>query len=457
METHYIFHQHITAKADPALCIDTVKKLWNRFCFTLSDLTALSAGEAAGHHFICGDITPPVLPERKEFIISVTPTGIAITGRDTACLMRGYIHLLMQIEDVSISSEQDTFRIPCGITESNYTLSVRMIHFCIFPETEFSFIRKMIRLAGLCQFTHVVLEFWGTLQFDCMKELAWPEAFTKAQAKELIAEIRAFGMEPIPMHNQLGHATGCRLKYGKHVVLDQNPALRNHFSPDGWVWNIANPETRKLLADIRGELYDLFGQGSFMHLGCDEAYYIKRCNDLRACLPQYLHDLTAEVVAEGRRPLLWGDMLLDREKFPRPYASHCAPGEDVILWKALHPDTILVDWQYDIKEAPIASTLHMVQSGFDTMGAPWLNMQNCKAYVDTLSTHNDYGIMLTTWHTLKEQTVGIFNCAQLCGAGTYYWSSFSSPYEEIATMLRTISFEGNTYEETGWSKLQIEV
>ena len=457
MQNYFIFQQHLTAKADPAISFDTVQKLWNRFCFTLSDLSVQPDHVTQGHYFILGNINPPALPDGKEFVISVTESGVAIIGRDTNCLMRGYISLLMQIEDATVESGQDTFRIPCGTTESNYLLPVRMIHFCIFPETEFSFIRKMIRLAGLCQYTHVVLEFWGTLQFDCMKELAWPEAFTKDQAKELIEEIRAFGMEPIPMSNQLGHATASRLKYGKHVVLDQNPALRNHFSPDGWVWNIVNPKTRKLLANIRAELYDLFGQGNYIHLGCDEAYYIKRCDNLRAFLPQYLHDLTAEVVAEGRRPLLWSDMLLDREKFPRPFESHCAPGEDVILWKALHPETVLIDWQYNIKEAPIPSTPHMMSSGFDVMGGPWLNPDNIKAHIDTLTAYNSFGIMLTTWHTLKEQTTGILNCAHLCGADTFYWSSFSSSYEETATMLRTISFEGNTYEETGWSKLQIEV
>lgn len=457
MRSYYILNQHTVAKADPALCTDTMQKLWKQFCCTITDLTVLSDKEIDSHHIIIEDAVPLALPDGKEFIISVTPTGIAITGKDTGSLMRGYIRLLMQIEDISAECDTDTFRIPCGITESNYVLSVRMIHFCIFPETEFSFIRKMIRLSGLCQYTHVVLEFWGTLQFDCMKELAWPEAFTKDQAKELIEEIRAFGMEPIPMHNQLGHASASRVKYGKHVVLDQNPTLRNHFSPDGWVWNIVNPETRKLLASIRAELYDLFGQGNYIHLGCDEAYYIKRCDNLRVFLPQYLHDLTAEVVTEGRRPLLWSDMLLDREKFPRPFESHCAPGEDVILWKALHPETVLIDWQYNIKEAPIPSTPHMMSSGFDVMGGPWLNPDNIKAHIDTLTAYKSFGIMLTTWHTLKEQTAGILNCAHLCGADTFYWSSFSSSYEETATMLRTISFEGNTYEETGWSKLQIEV
>jgi len=65
--------------------------------------------------------------------------------------------------------------------------------------------------------------------------------------------------------------------------------------------------------------------------------------------------------------------------------------------------------------------------------------------------------MMTTWQALKEQMACILTCAKECGASTFPWSSFSGPREETATILRKISFEGNSYEECGWSKTQIEV
>jgi hypothetical protein len=132
-----------------------------------------------------------------------------------------------------------------------------MIHICVFPENDLYFIKKLIRLSALCQYTHIVIEFWGMLQYDCLKELAWPHAFTKAQAQELIDECRELGIEPIPMFNMFGHATGSRECYGKHVVLDQNPTLQYLFTPDGWGWDITSEEVFALLKQVRQELYDL--------------------------------------------------------------------------------------------------------------------------------------------------------------------------------------------------------
>ena len=74
------------------------------------------------------------------------------------------------------------------------------------------------------------------------------------------------------MFNHLGHASASRSSYGRHVVLDQNPRLATLFEPDGWTWCLSNPETLELLRAIRSELIELFGEGGFFHIGCDEAY-----------------------------------------------------------------------------------------------------------------------------------------------------------------------------------------
>lgn len=451
---NYIFHQEVSAIIPADLCRETVQNLWHRFCFTLSELQS-TVSDTNDHTLRIGTTTLLPLPDGKEFIISVTESGVAITGKDANCLMRGYIALLMQIKYSSLEKGQETFCIPCGVTESNYCLQNRMIHLCVFPETDLYYMKKIIRLIGLCQYTHVVLEFWGSLKFDCMKELAWPNALSKAEAAELIHEIRAFGMEPIPMFNQLGHAAGARRRYMKHVVLDQNPALQDYFAPDEWSWNIPSAKVQRLFSKVRTELYDLFGPGNYIHLGFDEADYCTRCPEIRQYLPQYLHDLTHTIVQEGRKPMVWIDMLLDKEKFP-DMTAHC-PAEDVeMLHQALHPDTVMIDWQYRVKEAPVATTLSLKGSSFDVMGAPCLDGANIKAHVDTLAEHDFFGIMLTTWASLKDQLVQILNCAHLCGAKTFYWSSCSGLYEETAVMLRRISFEGNTYEESGCTRKQIE-
>lgn len=437
-----------TVIADGRMSNGSVKKLWNSFTLTTGEI-CFETGEELTLRF--GDTPLPILSEGKEYVLTVDDNGAAIVGKDYGGLMRGFMSLLMKIEQ-----DQNAFRIRATTEESNYKISNRMLHICVFPENDLYFIKKLIRLAALCQYTHIIIEFWGTLRYDCLKELAWPQAFTKAQAKELIAECRELGMEPIPMFNQLGHATASRSWSGKHVVLDQNPKLQHLFTPDGWVWNIENPEVRVLLKQVREELYDLFGEGEYMHIGCDEADFIAKNPVLYKKLLPYLQDLTCSVEREGRRPMLWMDMLLEKGAFPNCYCVGDAE-EVKKIRAAVAKSSVFVDWQYECTDTPIPSLVSLKNSGRDVMGAPWFKAENYCAHIQTISENDLHGIMLTTWNTLRNQIHSILGCAKKCGASTFPWSEFSELREETATILRRISFEGNSYEDCGWLKKQVEV
>ena len=262
---HFLIAPVTTAVAHHKMDNATVKKLWQGFTLTMG---ALEITPCEDFVFRVGTTPVPVLPDGKEYALAADENGLAVVGRDYGGLMRGFMVLLMKIEYLD-----KTLLVKPVQTQSRYTLQNRMIHICVFPENDLYFIKKLIRLSALCQYTHIVIEFWGMLRYDCLKELAWPHAFTKTQARELIDECRDLGIQPIPMFNMFGHATASRVRLGKHVVLDQNPRLQHLFTPDGWAWDVTSPEVYHLLANIRRELYELFGQTEYFHIGCDEAYY----------------------------------------------------------------------------------------------------------------------------------------------------------------------------------------
>lgn len=448
---NFVFSSNLTAIADLQMHNSTTETLWRRFCL---DGSVLNLEAGAPLTFRIGNIDLPTLPEGKEYALRVTDRGAAIVGKDYGGLMRGFFSLLMKV-----SCEDDALSIQPVEEVSQYKVQNRMLHICIFPDNDLYFVKKLIRLAALCQYTHIVMEFWGMLHYDCMKELSWPHAFTKEQAKELIRECRELGIEPVPMFNQLGHASACRVKYGKHVILDQNPRLQHYFTPDGWAWNIHSPKTRQLLKNVRQELYEVFGDGEYMHIGCDEAYYYTHCDEERKALPAFLKSLTDEVVAEGRRPMLWMDMLLERDKYNQQcrITATGLPGEVEVLQDALNPASVMVDWQYYAMEAPVPSLMSLKDNIRDAMGAPWYDEKNYAAHVDTVAEHGMHGIMMTTWHKLKEYMPSILGCAKKFGAISFPWSQFSGLRQETATMLRRLSFEGNTYADAGWSKSEIDV
>lgn len=457
LEKFYFLRDKVTAKCDNRMINKTTKALWDSFTFKVSSLE-LCEGEP--NTFSVGDSKKPILPENKEYSISISEKGFCIVGKDYSSLMRGFFVLLMQIQSEIVNAKK-ILKLPCIEQTDEYVLKNRMIHICVFPENDLYYLKKLIRLSALCQYTHIVIEFWGMLKYDCLKELAWPHAFTKEQVKDVIVEAAELGLKLVPMFNMFGHATASRLMYGKHVVLDQNPLLEHLFTPDGWAWDITSDNVYDLLTKIRKELYELFGNTEFFHIGCDEAYYYTMCDEMRAHLPKFLNRLTNDVVNEGHRPMMWMDMILERSKFPKGYYAFGKDGEADRLLESLDSQTVMVDWQYNIKESPIESSVYLKEkdSNKELIIAPWYDAYNYTACIDTVKKNNLAGIMLTTWHTLKERMPSILGCAISCGAKTLHWSDKNADMQrtETATLLRRVSFEGNNYEDSGWSKNQINI
>ena len=144
----------------------TIKELWSGFCHGAGELE-LEAGQA--NCFLTEGMAAPALADGLEFAICVTGRGIAVTGRDYGGLARGLMVLMMRIEAMELEEGREAFRIAECSLESKYIVENRMIHFCVFPETTDLFIKKSLRLAGVMQYAHVVLEFWGMLKYDCLK------------------------------------------------------------------------------------------------------------------------------------------------------------------------------------------------------------------------------------------------------------------------------------------------
>lgn len=448
MDDFYISNSKTVVTAHRLMNNTAVKRLWKSFCLEDGEIEIKPCDE-----FVLKIGNPDIvrINGESEYVLSADKNGIFIKARDYPGLMRGFYSLLMKIK-----YNNNRIEISPVKEYGDFLIKNRMIHICVFPEDSLYFIKKLIRFSALCGYTHIVIEFWGMLKYDCLAELSWPQAFTKSEAGELITECRELGIEPIPMFNQLGHASASRVCYGKHVVLDQNPRLQKYFTPDGWVWNIQSEETVELLKQVRGELYELFGKGEFIHLGFDEAYFVSHTPHLRKKLPEYIAGLTAQVESEGRRPMIWMDMLLDENRFKDCYTVGI-PAETAALRAATAPSTVFVDWQYDCRTSPIPSLLSLRKSGHDCIGAPWLDEDNYIAHINTVAENKMFGIMLTTWHTLREKMPGILGCAEKCGVHTFDWGKGILTYEKTATLMRRVSFERNTYETAGWSKSQIEV
>ena len=456
---YYSFEKEVYAAGCRKLDNRTIHELWAGFCFSAGKLI-LSEDRQVPFGFKTGEADYPALQQGKEFTLEVTEKGVGLIAESYEALARGMMVLLIRIEAVSLSDGQERFRIETCTLTGEYAVKNRMIHFCIFPETSAAFIRKFVRLAGIMQYTHIILEFWGMLKYDCLKELAWENAFSKEQAKAILQEIENMGMKAIPMFNHLGHASACRVSGGKHVVLDQNPRLATLFAPDGWSWNVSNPETRALLKAVRSELYQFFPDTEYIHLGCDEVYSYESGEENQAGMRKYLHELIEEVKAEGKTPIIWGDMLLNAEAcgVESPYFCGCDTPENARkMIDSIPKDTVIADWHYDVCQAPVKTSVYLKQQGFPVLCTPWYDTENCRAHVQTVLDHELMGILVTTWHTLSERMTQIILAAVFCGAYHSPWAGLAKTEikTETATLLRKAYFVKGNYPEAGWTDSQV--
>jgi len=452
------FGSKVLARGHASLCKDIFAELWNGYCCRACEL---SVEESDGLCLTVGN-ADAVSCEGFDYALSVTPDGVALASATREGLARGFITLVERIEPVELAEGVECFKIDCCEIKDSPVLGVRMVHLCVFPETDLFFLKRLLRLCGMLKYSHVILEFWGMLKFDCMKELAWDRGYTKAEIRPLIDEARALGMEIVPMFNHWGHATGCRVLSGKHVVLDQIPRAQTLFSPCGWSWNIERDDVRELHRAIRRELCELCGEGGYFHLGCDEVYECEQDTHMTKVFLEYLHELTDELLAEGRRPIIWGDMFLYNHGGPNEnrYHYHCKNEEiERILFEGADRRVLIADWEYNASVKPLDTARLFKEKGFEVICCPWDNTDaNVNVNVDTVLDEELYGVMHTTWHTLTKEGRGmrrILLCAERC------WQKHDaehipvSYHVRLAKAWRALGFTDGDLCESGWMKWQI--
>lgn len=455
LEGCYTFRGEISATAHPALCGASIQEFWHNFTYKSSYLTLTATDTLT---FVVGDVTP-LSPDGCEYSIRVTEAGLALAANDERGLKHAYMTLLDQMEAVEQEGEC-AIRIPCCEIKDSPLMANRMVHFCVFPETTLFELGRFVRMSAALKFTHIVVEFWGMYHFDCMQELAWRTAFTKEEILPIMREARELGLEVIPMFNHWGHASAGREMHGKHVVLDQNLALQTYFTEDGWCWDLRKPKVRDLLREIRAELIALCGEGKYFHIGCDEAHGFAFTAENVALIADFINEVSAELGAQNRRAIVWGDMLLCRHGDYNPgnryYCGAPSLEAEADFMARLNRDIVIADWQYDVKEAPVETAIALKNAGFDCLLCPWDRDggRPLKAAVSTIQSGELAGLLYTTWHSLSSSMPFVV-VAALSG---YESIQGCNPYlfrAKTAALLRKVMPCGGDYEKAGWSKGQV--
>ena len=453
-EGSFVFSGAVHATAHPCLHKDILKGFWHNCCFQCSNLTLSESRE-----FIFSVGSTEKLPlNGYAYSIHIDKDGICLYAENEKDLLLGFMTLLDRFKASEVGEELAVEADCCEILDKPL-IQNRMVHFCIFPETRLWDLQRFVRFCGALKFTHIVLEFWGMLRYDCMKELSWSHAFSKEEIRPIIQEANDLGLEVIPMFNHWGHASASRGMQGKHVVLDQDPRFQTYFSEDGWCWDIRKEKVKKLLRQIREELIALCGRGSYFHIGCDEAFHFELTRENLNFICSFLNEISDELRKAGRRAIAWGDMFLYRhpEFNPKNQYTCNAPTPEIEAYflEHLSRDILIADWQYKSPEAPVETASVFQNAGFDCLLCPWdKDVPQLRAVISTVKEQHLDGYLHTTWHTLSKG----FRYVLLAGVGGFEsidgYDRSAATANAAALLRKVLPCEGD-YEKAGWARHQV--
>jgi hypothetical protein len=451
----FIFSGKVNAIAHPSFNKAILKEFWHNFSFQSSELSITKSNKLT---FSVGT-TEPLPLDGYAYSIHIDPNGFCLLAQTEKDLLLGFMTLLDRFEATELGGDL-AVKLDCCQIKEKPLVKQRMVHFCIFPETELWELQRFVRFCGALKFTHIVLEFWGMLQYDCMKELSWSHAFPKEEIRPIICEANDLGLEVIPMFNHWGHASASRIIHGKHVVLDQNPKLQLYFSEDGWCWDIRKPRVKELLGKIRSELIELCGKGAYFHIGCDEAFTFAMTEENMDLVCAFINEISNELKQQNRTAIAWGDMFLYNHPHynkQNKYTCNAPSAEaEAYMLARLSRDLLIADWQYDAMQAPVETVSVFQNAGFDCILCPWDRGEvQLRAAMRTVKEQALTGYLHTTWHTL---TKGI-HLTLLAGVGGF---ESIDQYQKLqartntATLLRKVMPCGGIYERAGWSQKQVD-
>ena len=411
----------------------------------------------------------PPRREGREYAVTIDRGGVSfrIAGREE---LLGAFKTLRQLAESRrgvVTSGQ--FIIPCGEIRDEPGLSFRGIHLCYFRETEDWQLEKLLRLAAYYKFNYAVIEFWGTFPFAKHPEFQWENKHGNREfLRHLIALSRELGITLIPQFNCFGHAAGSSISNGRHVVLDRFPQFAPLFEPDGWTWCLSNPHVREILREMLEEIFDLFGDVPYFHLGFDEAFNAGTCAQ---CAGADYHRLLLEhllflhgVLAEHRcRAIIWHDMFLelDREKWGDcVLLDRNTPNPHEILDR-LPRDIVLAVWHYHHPEEPPLGELcwptaaHFAAKGFPVLLCPCFDERGIITMAEQAADTGLPGMLQTTWvsysGTSRMRQLFFVSANKMWNRAWQPERGFADEFGVVNTHLRQIVADMGLreYEQTG--------
>ena len=277
--------------------------------------------------------------------------------------------------------------------------------------------------------------------------------------RKLTAEFRARGLRIIPFLNILGHMEGFISSQGGQFLAEGETQGSGQMCP-------SKPENIAFAEGLIDSALESF-HDEWVHLGGDETNKLGQCELCSAraekigkdgIYADYFVPMCEKIVRLGKRPCLWGDMLIE-------YPS---------MLERLPKETIIFDWHY--AESPAESTEMFREEGFDVVCCPAVRSydsffchlretwENIDMHAGAAENLDALGVLVTTWEfqffTNYESTLPIVYSAGRRLSRGMDWEealleSSSSEYFQMATAMGIATERASPFLACpGWRRLR---
>ena len=194
------------------------------------------------------------------------------------------------------------------------------------------YLRSELKALAARGYNTIVWEVENNIRWETCPECVSPDAFTKAEFRDILDYSRSLGLEPIPLLQTIGHCEYV-LKNERYKPLAEVPERIDQYCP-------RNPEVVAFLLKWLDEYLEVFGPVRTFHLGADEAYTLGECPRCRAYAEEHslselyidhINAMSRPLVDKGIRPAIWGDMVLHHPE----------------ALDKLSREVMIFDWLYD--------------------------------------------------------------------------------------------------------------
>ena len=351
----------------------------------------------------------------EQYYMNIRDNSIVIVGKTVDGMLLGLKSFIRISEELSEIPQMEISDYP--------DIPFRAVHTCIFKpndgtdkeESHPEYIKKMMKMAALCGYNHIFIEFWGMFPYS-LDYAHWPNAYTKEEIADLVSfAIDKMHITPLPAQNLTTHAGWSRIVTRQHTVLDQRPDMADMYIPGGWCFATENPKTKEFIKLIIDELVETFRNPPYLHCCCDKAFGFGSTEEDRTMsadilFAKHISFLNTYLAEKGVRMVMWGDML---------YSSM-----DALYWKCdekisdFLPKNILINiWTHNDPGKKWQDAAFFENKGFETVYSPFINESSIESMVSLCAERGSHGMVQTTWH--RPQTavpcVALTGALQWCG------------------------------------------